>query len=306
MVMSTVTWIKTVALEDYERPFIIAASESSWDYGRVFTTKRLENKTWQTFPYAGFQPPKVTGELEVVRYLDAEELRKAVFTAIKFSNGFTLSEELLEDNRNIPDLLQSFANDMGTGFSYVKEQFMTSILNNAFVVYDLNYTPNVGEAMVQLNHALTKAPGKTISNYGGISDITYGAVYDAIDYFRSGIFSEAGLPVNDMAVTLVCNPIHARLAEKVINNTTGYEPDNVDRNSNTLPNMGICYNRLLDTNKWFVIGKKMKPHMQFRVRRPPQTKWDDAFDNEGRKCKTSMRISAGCTDYRFIYGFQTT
>lgn len=302
MAMSTGTWAKTVALEEYDTPFTIKSDDSYFPYEQLFTVGKMDARTWQTYPWAGFGPPGLTDELEAIRFEDAEELRAFIMTAIKYTHGFTVSDEFQADNRNISGLLNQFADDMGSTFVYAKELYMTSLWNNAFSSYALNYTPTAGEAMCQASHALTKST-KTISNSGGAVDINYTSLNNAYDYLTGSMFNESGIPVSDLAVSLMCHTSKRRLVEKVLQSMN--EPDTADRNTNVLKgkNIKVIYNRLLDSGKWFVFGEGQRKHNQFRTRLAPKTEWQRSFNNQGEKCSNTMRIAAGTTDYRRVYGF---
>lgn len=300
MAMTTAAWSKAVSLKFYEKPFIINAMEKIFDYDKLFTIGVQTDQQWQTFQYAGFDRVGEVPELQLVPFSDAYELSPIIFTAVKYAAGFVFSEEMEEDNRNIGSWLPSLAKAQSDEFKYAEQIAMTSIFENAF---DSNYS---GWDGVELCGTHTTNNGATYTNYGGVLDISFSAVWDAADYFSSTVINEAGLPVKDVPYCIHYNPTRDRIVEKILKNT--WEPDSSDRNVNTLNKFKMipCPNRLLTSGKWFVHGKKMKDFLHFRRRKPITMKWDDAYQNIGRMCRVHERFSKGFSDSRFIFGYNNS
>ena len=296
MAMNTITWAKTVGLTMYEKPMILEAKKDEWEYKKLFSVGKMDKGQWQTYQHAGFGAANLTDELELVQFEDASELDPVVLTAVKYTKGYVVSEELEEDNTQIPGLLGSWAKSVGRGHRYAVNVSTASIFNNAF---SSSYT---GWDGVEMCGSHTTNSGTTIDNDLGPSSFSWDTYWDMVKYFDYQIYDEAGLPMTDTPRYLVLHPSQRDVVE-AINKSPG-KYDSADLHANTLKGISEpVYCRLLDsTTAFFLVGEMMKDHLLFKQRKPVTTKWSDAFENIGKKCRTHQRFAYGFTDYRFVVG----
>jgi len=301
MAMNTTTWSKTVGLTDYEKPMKVEAAKGSevWNYPDIFTMGKM-NKAGQMkfYHYTGLGVPNLRTELQPVVFNQGYELGDYTITAVKYALGFVISEEWEEDNTQIQGLLKKMTSSVGTGMSNVDASVTASVFDNAFDT--TNYPGWDSKAMCDSH---TANDGTAIDNDLGPTSISKDTLWDMVRYFDYQIYDEAGLEVNDMPWRLVTHPTNRETLEKILKSPL--ESDTGDNNANTLKDKGLkaCYCRKQSsTTSFFVLGKKMKEHLLFMVKKPLTVKWKDAFEVIGRKCRNHKRIGYGFTDYRFIVG----
>ena len=111
--MNTATFAKTVGLSLYEKPLKIEADKDEWPYKEAFTVGTMKDGSWQTYQFTGVGAANLTGELELVQFDEAEELDPIVSTAVKYTKGFVISNELEEDNRQIKGFLGAMGKSVG-------------------------------------------------------------------------------------------------------------------------------------------------------------------------------------------------
>jgi hypothetical protein len=297
MAMTTAAWAKMVALEHYDKPFLISAKEKIFEYDKIFSNKKMDYKTWQTFQFAGPSTPGAVDELQLVPFDDSFELGSVTATAVKYANGLIVSEEAEEDNRNITSWLSQLASEYSQGHMYVTQVAMTSVFENAF---DSNYAMWDGTEMCGTH---TTNEGSTYTNYGGTGDITWTNIWNAFDYFSSVIINEAGLPISDEPACIQYYPTKARLVEDLLAND--YKPSTTDNDLNTIKSRKLTPvpNRLLTSGRWFIHGKRMKQYLLFLRRKKLTVKWKEAFQNIGKFCRMHQRFTYVVVDPRFIYGY---
>ena len=294
--MNTATFAKTVGLSLYEKPMMIEATKDEWEYKKAFTVGTMKNGSWQTYQYTGLGAANLTGELELVQFDEAQELDPIVFTAIKYTKGFVISEELEDDNRQIKGFLGSMGKSVGRAHRYAINVATSSVFNNAFnSTYD-------GWDGVELCGSHTTASGDTIDNDLGPSSLSWDTYWEMMRYFDYGIVDEQGLPLTDTPKMFVTHPYNRELMEAILKSPGRF--DRTDLHANTLKDTTeVVYNRLLSsTTAFFMMGSNMKEHLHLRIRKPVKTVWDNAFENIGRKCRTHQRFSYGFSDHRYVAG----
>ena len=295
MSMNTATFGKSVGLALYTKPHKIEADKKVFDWEKVVKDGTMDRATWQTYQFTGFGTANLTTELQKLKYESAFELDPIVFTAIKFTKNFIVSEELEEDNWQLKNLLGVWAKSTGRSQSYAREVAISSMFDNAF---DSDYA---GWDSVELCGSHTTNSGTTIDNDLGPSGISYDTIWDGIKYFNYQIFDEAGLPVSDTPKILQTHPKNQDVVEEVLDSKL----KDADYTINTLKGQSLTplYNRLLSsTTAFFLHGAMQKDYMHFLQRKAVEVKWKDAFDNMGKKCRSSQRFAYGHSDYRCILG----
>ena len=294
--MDTTTFAKTVGLTKYTKPMIIESRKPSWEWGKIFKAGTMEAGTWQTYQYTGFGAAHETDELEAVQFDEAYELDPIVLTAVKYTKGFMVSEEMEEDNQQIPALLTNWARSIGRVQRYAREVCMASIFNNSF---DSSYD---GWDGVELCGSHTTNSGTTIDNDLGPTSLAWDTLWDQLKYFDYQIYDEAGLPITGTAKYLVTHPVNRDTVEAILESPGKY--DTADRHANTLAgSVTPIYCRLLSSQTaYWIVGEEQMDHLHFLVKKEITSRWKDAFENIGRKNRTHQRFAYGFSDYRFIVG----
>jgi hypothetical protein len=299
MAMTTSAFVNTVALQWFDMPFMISATEKLFDYESVFSIGEMTSRQWQTYQMRGFSVPSAVDELQFIPAQDAAELQKVVITAVKYANAFIVSEEMIDDNRNYKGWLPALGSDLGLTHRYLRQQSMTGLFESAF---DSNYA---GWDGTELCGTHTTDSGSTYTNYGGVVDPSFSAVWDAMDYFSSGMITEAGLTTVDTPAWIMYHPIDERIFSKIFRSQL--EPDTMDNNANTIRSkysgVKLIANPLLTNGRWFVGSKTAKSKILFKIRKKISTEWSPSPQNQGKYCLMSQRFGLGFTDARYVYGY---
>jgi len=298
MSMNTAQFAKTIALTLYDKPMRVAAGEKVFEWDKVVDNGTMKYATWQTYQFVGLGAANRTNELQAISYEGGAELPAVTITAYKYTKGFMLSAELEEDNRQIPGFLGSMAASTGEGHRYAREYAIAQLFVNILGT-TLSYDS------VAVCGAHTTNSGTTITNYDTTpSALSYSNLWDGCKYFSYGIYNEAGLPITDQPVYVQTHPENQDVLDNLLK-TRGpnrSEPGSADNDSNVLPMLQPLYNRLLTSQTQYIVhGKKQKNSILFKQRVALSSAWDDAFDLDGRKCKSRQRFGTGVTDHRFIY-----
>jgi len=298
MAMNTTTFAKTIGLTEYHDPMMIAFKKRTWDWPKLFTMGKMENQQWQTYQYTGFGAAELSDELSPVTFEQAYELDPITITAVKYVKGFMVSEELEDDNRQIKGLLNNWAKSVGRAQRYVQDLCASSVYENAFS------SSFAGWDDIELCGAHTTTSGQSIDNDLGPSSLAHDSLWDMRKYFSYQIYDEQGLlmPMPDAEIYLVTHPANADTVEEILKSSG--KVGTADNDINTLKGFVTpVYNpHLTSTTAYFLQAKQQADHLRFMQRKEVSTKWKDAFENIGRKCRTHQRFGYGFTDYRFIVG----
>lgn len=300
MAMNTSQWAKTVGLTDYQKPFMVRSKQYCWDWKKLFDVGKATRGKEAWYPFTGFGAAEAIGELENVPYHDPQELDSITLTAVKYGLGFTISEEMEEDNTQLPSLLGDMGRAMGASHAYIRDALAADVYNEAFST--TNQT--VWDAAALCSTHTTKVSGDTITNSQTAASLSKSTLWDMIKYFDYGIVTQAGLPaVASGPFYLIVHPSKRDVVEAILGSQL--EPGTANNDINTLRDKQIIpvYCRLLsDTSRYFLQSADQKRWMPFWIRKDVTTKWDDSFDNIGRKCRTHQRFMVGPITYEYIVG----
>lgn len=299
MAMNTIQWSKTVGLTDYNEPFYVAADTKIWDWRKIYDTGKSTRATEAWYTYSGIPAPELTGELEEVSFETPVELDAITLSTVKYARGWILSEEMEDDNLRLPGLLSKMAKSLGAGHGYIQDMAATYPFNQAFS----STYQTVWDGTELCGTHTTKVSADTITNEQTAASLSKDSIWDMIKYFDYGIVTQDGLPASDTPKFLIAHPSKRDIIEKIFESPM--ESDTTDNNKNTLSNKGITviYNRLLtDTERYFLVGSKMKDYLIYRQRKPITVKWKDAFTTIGKMCRTHQRFMCGPISFEYIVG----
>lgn len=306
MAVTTTVFAKTVGNTEYEKPLRIKADEKVWAWDKVFDTGKTDRAETLFYSHTGFGPAQPRGELEPLYFEDAVEGPERKLLVKKFSIGTSLSEEMEDDNRNLPGLLNSWADAMGDSHSYVEAYDHAKRFNNAFATTDTEYVhvnyADTNEAIFADTH--TVYSGATYDNLFPAASFDYETAQDMQRYFLTGIVDEKGLPASDqLAQVLYAADLDDAIKDAF--KTRDGAPGTANWSTNTLGNPDLIPCRLLSpTTMYIFIGKKAKKYLLSRRRKPLTVKWWDDNERNGRKVNSWMRRGEKILDPRFMVASQ--
>lgn len=298
MAMVTAEMAKAVSRQIYQPAFRKRADMQHWGWTPLFTVSQSRAATEQTFGFTGIGAAVETEELEPAYYGKYEELGTTVWTHSKYTLGGMVSQELLEDNQNLPSIVGSLGEMIAEGHAYIVDYTVAQLFNRAFNVLFPLYDA------VQLcgTHTLQKS-GATVSNALAAASIDFDTLWLAINYFEYSMFTHENLPMTAVPKYLLFHPSQSKNVRKILETDRG-EPDTADNNKNTLTSYGIipipC--RFLTSTYWFLASEKFPADAIFYYRVRGETKEDADFDRDAIKLKTRQRFSAKFRDWPHIVG----
>lgn len=266
---------------------------------RLINNVKDSNRAFEEdFAHAGFGPLVETGELERTVMDEPIKLGGIRFYHKKFALGFSISEEMREDDQY--GLVNDLAGDLGRSSRYTAELFGHDVLNNGFVT--TKYTGRDGLALFSTAHTVAGTGGTSANRPAVDVDLSQAALEAAWGNFQAQI-DDRGMPIDMQPAILIVHPSSVLFARRLLESAQYTGTNNND--INPLYNMNIqlvSSPYLTDQDAWFLSAPVSEIDIRFYWRRKPDTRtWDDD-DAEGTIHKISQRHSVGFADWRGIYG----
>ena len=190
-------------------------------------------------------------------------------------------------------IFEQLAKSMRTTTEYVH----ANVFNRGF---DSAYPIGDGQPLFSASHPTTSGPQ---SNLLTAADISEAAVEDATKAVWR-IQDDRGFPTNSGIRRLIINSDDAFAATRILNSVLRSGTNNNDINA--LNAMGIVPEvvvdkYLTDTDSWYV-QTDIDNGLQTYWRNKTEVERDNDFDTYNAKTKAYMRFSAGCADWRQVFG----
>lgn len=220
------------------------------------------------------------------------------FTHQTFALGFRATEEMMEDD--LYNQIMRYARALKRSAMNSIEVLCFNVLNNSFTTESGFPKGGVVQPLVSTTHTLLG--GGTASNRPATDvDISFAALEAAILHFNT-LSDERGLPLDIMPEKLVHHPEQLFLVEELLRSE--YRPHTANNEVNALKGrLTPFWSRYLtDTDAWWVVGEKNEDGLVLFKRRQLRLQNGDDFDSGDAKFKASHRHSAGCSEWRYLYG----
>lgn len=278
--------------------FFMHLKDRKMEHEEIFTTLTSNRNYEEHLELAalGTMPQKPEGSNVIYQDFIQGDLKR--FTHKTFALGFRATEEMMEDDlygqimRNTKALKRSAVN--------AKEVLCFNVFNNSFTT-EFGYPKNgANEALVGTTHTLLG--GGTASNRPATDvDISFAALEAAILHFNT-LVDDRNMPLDIMPEKLLHHPEQLFLVEELLNSQ--YRPHTANNEVNALKGrLTPMWSRYLtDPDAWWVVGEKNEDGFVLFNRRALRLQNGDDFDSGDAKFKASMRISAGCSEWRYVYG----
>lgn len=292
---------RAISRQIFFEPFRVAADLKHWDWERLADLRTSNAALEQTFGFTGIGAAVQTDELAPAYYGGFQELPTQQWIHTKYTLGGQVSQELLEDNKNLPPIIGELGTMVGEGHAYIKDYTVAQYWNNAFVASNSSYNLYDGTTLCN-THTLQKSGG-TVTNLLSPASLSFNNLWLAINYFEYSMFTQEGLPTTDTPKYLLFHPSQSKTVRKILETDRG-EPDTFNNNKNTLTSYNIipipC--RFLTSTYWFLIGEKGPKDFIFYNRISKEVKEDADFDRDAVKIKSRERFSAKFKDWVHIVG----
>lgn len=306
MPMLTSTWVNTVASKEFEEPLFVKADEKFWEYDKIFNMGSTDKAVTHFYGYTGFGPAQDRGENEALYFEDAAEGPEIQMLVHKISLGTTVPEEMEDDARNLPGLLNKLGKAIGRSHSYKKALDAALRFNRAFATTysDYAYTNYAGTAEPIFYDTHTTESGETYDNLFPAASMDYETLQDMQRYFLTGIVDEKGLPVTTKVKGFFYG---ADLDDdaKVLFKTRKGAPGTANHDITTLgePDMVPC--RLFSPSTMYgMYSEEISEYNLFKQRKPLKTKWWEDNVKNAKMCNALQRYGFKFLDPRFMIASQ--
>jgi hypothetical protein len=244
----------------------------------------------------GFGKMVQTDEMGALDYEDPVKMYKTSYTHLKYTKGFKVSQELVEDDQH--NVISRMPKALAKSVVYTTEFHAANVLNNAFSTSYTSYGD--GKPLCSTGHL--RADGGTAQSNASSTGIAL--TEPNLETGRLALekaLNDKGQIVNFMADTLIV-PVDLRKTAQILTQST-LRPGSGNNDVNIYEGVFkvIPWRYLTSTTAWFLADKSN--HMLnwfWRIR--PEFKSDYAFDSDAALYKVRVRFSLGWSDWRGIWG----
>lgn len=220
------------------------------------------------------------------------------YTHVAYSLGYIVTFEELRDNL-YKQVSERRAQALAFSGRQTLENICANIYNRAF---NNTYTFGDGKELIATDHPTLS--GDQSNELTTASDLTEASIEDLGIQIMDTVNSR-GQKISIMPRCLIVPTAlfyeANRIVQSVLQNDTANNAINVIKATNMFPE-GIKVNHYLtSTTAWFVRTNAPRG-MTFFWRDQPMFDKDNDFDTKNAKAAMYMRFSAGCTDFRSIFG----
>ena len=269
------------------------------EHKEIFETESSERSFEEETKLSGFTAAPVKNEGQALAYDNAQEAWTARYNHETIAQGFSLTEEAIEDNL-YDSLSGRYTKALARSMAYTKQVKAANILNNGFTA---GYTGGDGVTLFSTAHPLVS--GGTNSNRPATNaDLNETSLENAVIQI-AGWTDERGLLIAAKPVKLVVPPalmfVATRLLETELRVGTADNDINAIKNNGSIPGGYTVNHYLTDTNAWFLTTDVPNGLKHF-VRVPMSTSMDGDFDTGHVRYKARERYSFGWSDPLGMFG----
>jgi len=273
------------------------------EHKEIYETENSERSFEEETKLSGFGAAPVKSEGAAIAYDNAQEAFTARYTHETIAQGFSITEEAIEDN--LYDSLSSrYTKALARSMAYTKQVKAANVLNNGFNTSGA-YDGGDGVPLFANNHPLVS--GGTNSNIPSVaSDLNETSLEAAVIQIAAWT-DERGLLIAAKPRKLIIPPslqfIATRLLETSLRVGTNDNDVNAIKNNGSIPEGYAINHWLTDPDAWF-LTTDVPNGMKHFVRTPLQNSMDGDFDTGNVRYKARERYSFGWSDPLGMFGSQ--
>jgi len=265
----------------------------------IYDTETSERSFEEETKLSGFSAAPVKNEGSAIAYDNAQEAFTARYTHVTIAQGFSLTEEAIEDNL-YDSLSARYTKALARSMAYTKQVRAASVLNNGF---SASFPGGDGVALFATDHPLVS--GGTNSNEPAVpADLNETSLEAAVIQIAAWT-DERGLLIAAKPKKLIVPPalqfVATRLLETELRVGTADNDINALKNNGSIPGGYTVNNYLTDTNAWFLCTD-VPNGMKHFIRTPLQNSMDGDFDTGNVRYKSRERYSFGFSDPLGMFG----
>lgn len=237
-----------------------------------------------------------TSELGALDYEDPVKMYKTTYTHLKYTKGFKVSQELVEDDQH--NVISMMPKALAKSVVYTTEYWGASVLNNGFTTTYTSYGD--GKPLFSTGH--TRADGGTAQSNASSTGIVLSETN--LETGRLALetaLNDKGEIVNFKADRLIV-PVDLRKTAMILTESS-LRPGTANNDVNIYEGalQVIPWRYVTTSTNWFLQDSRNHLLQWFwRVR--PEFKSDFNFDADAALYKVRVRFSYGWSDWRGIWG----
>ena len=267
-------------------------------YSKVFNVLNSSKQDETDSGISGFGQFDNQTETGALTYEDPLQGYDVSYTHQKFSKGFKVSQEMVDDDQY--NKIKKMPEKLAVSANRTVETQAANILNNAFVT---TYTTG-GDAVALCSDSHPRSDGGTVQNNSDTAVLSESAL-KAAELVMEQTLDDKGQIIAVMPNMLVVPPALKHTA-KILLNSTGrpYDGSTIYRNDiNTLNGEYelMVWAYLTSATAWFLIDTSIA-ELNFFWRKQLSFDQDNSFDTDEALFKASMRFSCGFSNWRGVYG----
>jgi hypothetical protein len=268
------------------------------EHKEIYDTETSERSFEEETKLSGFSAAPVKNEGSAIAYDNAQEAFTARYTHVTIAQGFSLTEEAIEDNL-YDSLSARYTKALARSMAYTKQVRAASVLNNGFTTA----VGGDGQPLFSTAHPLVS--GGTNSNtpatQADLNETSLEAAVIQISLWTD----ERGLLIAARPKKLIVPPalqfVATRLLETELRVGTADNDINAIKNNGSIPEGYTINHYLTDTNAWF-LTTDVPNGMKHFVRTALQNSMDGDFDTGNVRYKARERYSFGFSDPLGMFG----
>lgn len=262
----------------------------------IFKVKTSDRQEEIESAVSGFSLLVQTAELGPLDYEDPNQMYRTTYQHLKYTKGFKVSQELVEDDQH--NVIRAMPEALGKAAKRTQEYYAASVFNNGF---DTSYT-SYGDAKPLFSTIHPRADGGTAQSNASSTGLTLTEpnLETVRTQFRK-FLDDKGMRFMSMPDTLLV-PVDLEKTAKILAGSN-LRPGTANNDVNIYNGMFkvIAWEYITSTTAWFLLDQRN--HLltwYWRIR--PEFKQDNGFDSDAALYKTRMRFSFGWSDWRGVAG----
>jgi phage major head subunit gpT-like protein len=263
-------------------------------FSSIFHVNSSTTDTERDSAMTGFGLLTQTAEGSPISYEDPVQMYDTVYVHLKYTKGFKVSEELVEDDRY--NIIKKKPAALAKSCRRSAEYLASQIFNNAF-------SSGVGGDAKYLCSTLhPRADGGTAQSNASATGITLTeANLNTALLAMRGQLDDKGQKIATRADTIVVPPALEKTAQILTNSKL--RPGTADNDFNYYEGLlkVISWDWLTSSTAWFLIDSS-EHELNWFWRISPEFKQDNSFDTGMALFKARMRSSVGWSDWRGFWG----
>jgi hypothetical protein len=265
----------------------------------IYETETSERSFEEETKLSGFSAAPVKNEGSPIAYDNAQEAFTARYTHVTIAQGFSLTEEAIEDNL-YDSLSARYTKALARSMAYTKQVRAASVLNNGF---SASFPGGDGVALFATDHPLVSG-GVNSNEPATGADLNETSLEAAVIQIAQWT-DERGLLIAAKPKKLIVPPqlqfVATRLLETELRTGTADNDINALKNNGSIPEGYTVNNYLTDVNAWF-LTTDVPNGMKHFVRTPLSNSMDGDFDTGNVRYKSRERYSFGFSDPLGMFG----